>query len=124
MLLCEIAADYYKAAELIQKQITKLCKREKSPTVTHRISSLKNTKWDMLHMAKLCEHYYERGFWHGEYGAIIDTNRRATKRVSKVGAEHCRDKRRNKRTNEKAISVSNSSGIDAKTATDIANAIF
>ena len=124
MLLSEIADDYYKAAELLKNKIADLCEQEETATTTYQISRLRETRCEMLHTARLCEHYYERSFWHGDYGTKIDTSKRPKRRIPEMDAIPSRNERRCARPDEKKFSKGDSNGINADAATDITNAIL
>ena len=124
MLLHDMAAGYYDAAALIQSKITELRAQEQTPEVRLRISRLKELKKEVRRTGVLCEHYYERGFYIGEFGKVIDKGKRARRRPAKLSEEYRRYERRSHREAEEALDHGHPRGADATAATDIANALL
>lgn len=124
MLLHDMAAGYYDAAALIQSKITELRAQEQTPEVQLRISQLKELKKEVRRTGVLCEHYYERGFYVGEVGKVIDKGGRARRRPAKLSEEYRRYERRRHREAEASFTRSNPRGIDAETAASLAAALL
>lgn len=124
MLLRDMAAGYYDAAALIQSKITELRAQEQTPEVQLRISRLKELKKEVRRTGVLCEHYYERGFYVGEFGEVIDKGKRTRRRPAKLAEEYRRYERRCYREAEAALTRGDPRGIDAETAASLAAALL
>ena len=124
MLLHDMAAGYYDAAALIQGKIAELRTKEQTPEVRLHISRLRELKKEVRRTGVLCERYYERGFYVGEFGEVIDKGKRTRRRPAKLAEEHRRYERRHRREAEAALTRDDPRGIDAEAAANLAAALL
>lgn len=121
MELYDIAPAYYEAAQRVTEKMQRL--RAEFPDMS-ALSSLKTLRKELRDVGRLCEHYYEGGFWRDERYTFNSEYQRNARIFSSVVRGSRGNKRRKLGESQARPTRSDQGRIDASSADVLADALL
>ena len=125
MELYDIAPAYYEAAQRVTEKMQRL--RAEFPDMSTNdpaLSSLRTLRKELRDVGRLCEHYYEGGFWRDERYTFNSEYQRNARILSSVVRESRGNKRRKLGESQARPARSDQGRIDASSADVLADALL